>query len=60
SDGNRGVIGFGWGFVLILVLSALVYAIALKVRLPRDRVQEHVEQTLVEAEEEKDTLGADH
>jgi hypothetical protein len=60
ADGNRNVIGFGWGFVAILGLSAVVYAIALAVRLPRDRVTEHVEQVLAEAESEKGDLASEH
>jgi amino acid transporter len=60
ADGNRGVIGFGWGFVAIFALTALVWTIAHFVRLPRNRVQEHVEQTLVEAEAEKDKLASEH
>jgi amino acid transporter len=58
--GNLGWISFGWGFVAILALTAIVYAIALKVRLPRNRVQEHVEQTMIEVEEEKGALAAEH
>jgi amino acid transporter len=58
ASGNRGVIGFGWGFVVIAALTGLVYAIALRVRLPRSEVERHVEETRVESEGEEKELGA--
>ena len=60
AAGNRNLIGFGWGFVVIFGLTLLVYVIAHFVRLPRNRVQEHIEQTLIEAEEEKDMMAGGH
>jgi amino acid transporter len=60
AAGNRSDIGFGWGFVVVLALSLLVFAIAHSVRLPRNRVKEHIEQTLIEAEEEKGMLASEH
>jgi amino acid transporter len=60
ADGNRNVISFGWGFVVIFALTALVWTIAHFVRLPRNRVQEHIEQTLIEAEEEKNLQSSGH
>jgi amino acid transporter len=55
--GNRAVIGFGWGFLVILALTAIVYAIAMKVRLPRERMEEQIEETEAEAREEHEQLA---
>jgi amino acid transporter len=60
ADGNRGLIGFGWGFVVVLALTAAVYAIAVAMRLPRNRVEQHIEQTLVEARGEYREVGPAH
>jgi amino acid transporter len=60
AQGNRGLIGFGWGFVVIFALTLLVYVIALRVRLPRRRIEEHVQRTRVEAEGEYREVGAAH
>jgi amino acid transporter len=57
TEGNRNVIGFGWGFVVILALTALVYSIAVAVRLPRRRMEEHIEQTRIESEGEYREVG---
>jgi amino acid transporter len=57
--GNLGVIGFGWGFVVLLALTAVVYALALWSRLPKARLEENIEETLAEVEEEDRELGAD-
>ena len=54
--GNRNVITFGWGFAVVFVLTAIVYALAIKVRLERPRVEEHIEQTVTEAKQEEKTL----
>ena len=56
--GNLGLIGFGWGFPIMLVLTALVYGLALWSRLPKTRVQENIDETLAEAEEEESEIGA--
>ena len=55
--GNRSIISFGWGFLVIFALSALVYGLALKVRLPRPTVHEHIEETTAEAALEEMELG---
>jgi hypothetical protein len=47
--GNLAVIGFGWGFVVILALTAIVYVIAMRVRLPHRRVQRYVDDAAHEA-----------
>jgi len=50
--GNIAAIGFGWGFVVVLALSALVYFVGLRMRLPRERVEEHIADTESESEAE--------
>jgi amino acid transporter len=56
--GNRALIGFGWGFLVVLGLSVIVWAVAMRVRLPRAEVDRHVEQTTLEAQLEDQELGA--
>jgi hypothetical protein len=56
--GNRATIGFGWGFLVIAGLSALVWVLAMRVRLPRSEVDRHVQQTAREAQHEEQELGA--
>lgn len=56
--GNTHTIGFGWGFIVLLALTALVYWLALKVRLPQEQVEEHIKATKAEAAEEEEELGA--
>ncbi|MEO9140501.1 MAG: APC family permease [Jatrophihabitans sp.] len=56
--GNTGAIGFGWGFLYLLALSAAVWAIAMAVRLPKARVEAHIEEVSAEAAEEEAELGA--
>lgn len=59
--GNRGIIGFGWGFLVILALSVVVWFIAMKVRLGTERVTAHVDETIAEAEDEDSELaGSGH
>ena len=58
--GNRALFGFGWGFVIVLVFTAIIYALAIKFRLGRHRVEEHIEATRAEVAAEKDELGAAH
>lgn len=59
-DGGLGWIGLGWGFVANLALTALVYLLALRVRLPRERVLEHIEEAREESRMEDAELGATH
>ncbi|MGI8678097.1 MAG: APC family permease [Jatrophihabitans sp.] len=60
TKGNLNVLGFGWGFVAILALSAVVYVVSFQVRLPRERVEEHVADIVAEAESEHADLEAAH
>jgi amino acid transporter len=55
--GNLGLLGFGWGFAAMLALTAVVYALALRFRLPRPVVEAHVDDALNEATEEDRELG---
>lgn len=54
--GNTGTIGFGWGFLILLALSAIVYWLALAVRLPKEQVEANIEMTVAEAAEEASEL----
>ncbi len=56
--GNTSTIGFGWDFVVVLVLSVIVYWLAMHVRLPRETVEANIEATTAEAAEEDRQLGA--
>lgn len=57
--GNTHDIGFGWGFIVLLALSALVYWLAIAVRLPKEQVERNIEATTVEAaEEDKELSGS--
>jgi amino acid transporter len=55
--GNLAVLGFGWGFVVMLALTALVYWLALRLRLPSNEVDANVAEVLREAEIEERELG---
>lgn len=59
-DGGKGWIGLGWGFVVNLGLTAIVYLLALRVQLPRERVLEHIEEAKEEARIEDAELGGAH
>jgi amino acid transporter len=56
--GNTSTIGFGVDFVVVLALSALVYWLAMKVRLSSDEVATNLEQMAATAAEEEKELGA--
>jgi amino acid transporter len=56
--GNTHTIGFGLGFIVLLALSAIVYWLAITVRLPKEQVEQNIEATTVEAREEEEQLGA--
>jgi amino acid transporter len=54
--GNLAAISFGWGFLVVLALTAVVYAVGLRCRLPREQVEAHVQDTRQEAEADRRTL----
>ena len=58
--GNQKLFGFGWGFVVVLVFTAIIYAIAMRTRLSRDRIEAHIADTEAEVSQEKEDLGAAH
>jgi amino acid transporter len=58
NAGNRSVIGFGWGFAVVLALTAIVYLLAMRMRLPSHRVEEHVAQTQEQSAAEDRALGS--
>ncbi len=60
AAGNRALFGFGWGFLVVLVFTAIIYVIAMRSRLARDRIEAHIADTEAEASAEKDELGASH
>ncbi|HEU5269157.1 MAG TPA: APC family permease [Jatrophihabitans sp.] len=47
--GNTSTIGFGWGFLVILALSAVVYFLALRQRLPVEQVETKRAETAAES-----------
>jgi amino acid transporter len=57
--GNTHTLGFGWGFLVLLALTALVYWLAMRVRLTKEQVEHNLEATKAEAAEEEKELGAD-
>jgi amino acid transporter len=58
--GNTSTIGFGWGFLVILALSGLVYFVGLRMRLPKHRVDEHIADTEAETAAEDKDLASGH
>jgi amino acid transporter len=58
--GNVAAISFGWGFLVVLALSALVYVLGLRYRLPRPRVEEQIAETQAESKSESDDLAVSH
>ncbi len=56
---NTHLITFGWGFVVLLALSAGVWWLALRCRLPEAQVDQQIAETQAEAaEEDKELAGA--
>ncbi len=58
--GNTHDIGFGWGFLAVLALTAAVWWLALRFRLPTEQVELNVQDTTAEAEEEEQALSGGH
>jgi amino acid transporter len=57
-QGNTGTITFGWGFLVLFGLTALVWLLAVRSRLPRPKVEQNIRETTLEAEEEEREIGA--
>ena len=56
--GGTGTLGFGISIPILLALSIVIYAISQWSALDSDRVQEHIAQSVEEAELEEKELGA--
>jgi amino acid transporter len=55
--GNRGVINYGWGFLVLFALSAIIYLLAMRVRFRRPAMERAIAETEAEAAEEERELG---
>jgi amino acid transporter len=56
-DGPTGTLPFGWDVLVMAVFALGIYALAIRLRLPRTAVAEHVGDVTEEAEEEDVLLG---
>jgi amino acid transporter len=56
-DGPTGTLPFGWDVLVMAVFALGIYALAIRLRLPRTAVDEHVGDATQEAEEEDILLG---
>ena len=56
AAGNLGVLGFGTAIPVLFVFSGLIYALALRFPLPREEIEQHIEDSLHESEVEEETL----
>ena len=55
--GNTATISFGWGFLAILALSIVVYALALRQRLPVRQVERNRDETVAESDLDESALA---
>ena len=51
---------FGWGFLVLLALSVVVWWLAMRFRLPSEVVEENIEATKTESRQEEKELGGAH
>jgi amino acid transporter len=56
-DGPTGTLPFGWDVLVMAVFGLAIYALAIRMRLPRAAVEAHVGDVTREAEEEDLVLG---
>jgi amino acid transporter len=56
-NGPTGTLPFGWDVLVMAVFALAIYALAIRLRLPRTAVDEHVGDMTQEAEEEDILLG---
>ena len=56
--GNLGAINFEWAFLIVFVLSAIVYALAYRFRLSPEEAREHIAISQHEAEVSDEDLAA--
>jgi amino acid transporter len=59
-NGPTGTLPFGWDVLVMAVFGLAIYALAIRLRLPRTAVDEHVGDMTQEAEEEDILLGVGH
>jgi amino acid transporter len=59
-NGPTGTLPFGWDVLVMAVFGVAIYALAMRMRLPRAMVEEHVGDVTQEAEEEELVLGVGH
>jgi hypothetical protein len=59
-NGPTGTLPFGWDVLVMAVFGLAIYALAIRLRLPRAAVAEHVGDLTAEAEEEDILLGIGH
>jgi amino acid transporter len=52
-NGPRNVLPFGWDILVMAIFSLAIYLLAIRVRLPSERVEEYVGDLTAEAEEEE-------
>jgi amino acid transporter len=58
NAGNTSTISFGWDFLAVLALTIVVYVIAIRLRLPQDRVEAHIADVEAETAQEEKALGS--
>jgi amino acid transporter len=56
-NGPTGTLPFGWDVLVMAIFALVIYALAIRMRLPRTAVDEHVGDMTAEAEEEDILLG---
>jgi amino acid transporter len=59
-NGPTGTLPFGWDVLVMAVFGVAIYALAIRMRLPREAVDAHVGDMTEEAEEEDILLGVGH
>jgi hypothetical protein len=55
--GGSGILPFGWDILVVALFSLGIYALAMRVRLPTERVRHYVGELRQEAEEEERELA---
>lgn len=55
-DGGRAVLGFGAAIPVLLVISAVIYVMAYALRLPPEKAQAYIEESLQEAQVDDEQL----
>jgi amino acid transporter len=56
AAGNQNVLGFGTAIPVIFVFSLVIYGLAMRVPLPTEEIEEHIETSRRETELEESTL----